>query len=716
MYATKLDVGSFRLSFLRKFPKASLELKDVLVHSSTDFSPEQFMGINTDTLLTARSVSVEFRITDIIKGNYNIESISAKTGKAFFFTDTAGHVNYNISVKNSNHGDDVLTINLERINLNDIKATYNNLSARLIIKGFISNGKLKSRISGDNIDFIAAAAMEINHFQLYNTTVTKTISGGLNLILQSSKSGIMFKKGSLSIDNYQLGLDGFVSSDNTLDLNITGQNIDLARVRNYLPDKYLNVVAGYDPSGLLTLDCKIKGPLTRTQNPHVELNCTVNHAHVSYGKSKLSVNNLSFNGHLSNGSKNQFSTSVASVRDIKASLGTAEYTGSLIISNFSKPKTELQLKGKIIPAEIKEFFNVEQISTANGYVDADLKLTTNYWPKDSVTVNNIIDLKPEGKLTFNSFSIGFQNNKLLFRDVTGNLYLSDIFRAENLKFTYKEQNITIDGNFRNLPGWIAGKPVQLIGSADISFDRLIPEAFFESGPIEKNNASVKRGVTLPGDVFLDINFKIDSLNYKTFSSSNISGTLNYKPRLLTFKTLNMNSQDGAISGSGFVVQNSTLSIISRANFKLTHININKAFRTFHNFGQDFIKAENLSGMLSGSLSFLLPMDSMLIPQIKSLTAEGKYLIVNGALINFDPVKKLSSFIELSELENIHFAQLENDFFIRNNYLYVPQMDVKSTAADLSVNGKHSFDNEYEYHVKMLLSEILSKKRKKPKSR
>ena len=43
------------------------------------------------------------------------------------------------------------------------------------------------------------------------------------------------------------------------------------------------------------------------------------------------------------------------------------------------------------------------------------------------------------------------------------------------------------------------------------------------------------------------------------------------------------------------------------------------------------------------------------------------------------------------------------------------MEVKSTAADLSISGKHSFDNDYEYHVKILLSEILSKKRKKGRS-
>jgi hypothetical protein len=109
------------------------------------------------------------------------------------------------------------------------------------------------------------------------------------------------------------------------------------------------------------------------------------------------------------------------------------------------------------------------------------------------------------------------------------------------------------------------------------------------------------------------------------------------------------------------------------------------------------------------------MDSLLKPQIKSITAEGKYTLVNGALINFEPVKELSAFIELSELENIHFEKLENDFFIRNNFLYVPQMDVKSSAADLLVNGKHSFDNDYEYHVKMLLSEILSRQRMKNKS-
>jgi hypothetical protein len=110
----------------------------------------------------------------------------------------------------------------------------------------------------------------------------------------------------------------------------------------------------------------------------------------------------------------------------------------------------------------------------------------------------------------------------------------------------------------------------------------------------------------------------------------------------------------------------------------------------HSRSAKFLKAENINGT-SRSLS-LIPVDSLLKPDIKSFTAEGKYTLTDGALINFDPVKELSSFIELSELSNIKFDNLENDFFIRSNSFYMPQMDVRSSAVDLSVNGKHGFNN------------------------
>jgi hypothetical protein len=500
-----------------------------------------------------------------------------------------------------------------------------------------------------------------------------------------------------------------------IDLNITSHNFNISKIRNYLPGKYLKLVSEYNPSGSLIVKSKIKGLLTRSSNPHIEINCILNNGHISYGKSDLIIKDLSFAGYFSNGSLNRPETSSVSFKNVKAKLGSAEFSGSFTLTGFERPNISLSLKGKVFPLEMKEFFDLKNISTAGGSVDLDLNIKSNLMPKEKYSISDITDLKPEGSLVFHDFSIGFQNNKTLFNQVNGNLDLSNSIQARNFQFTYKGQKIKVNGKFENLPEWLIGRPVRLIASADVSFSRFVPELFLNdyasSGTSEKN----KPAFILPEDMLLDINFKIDSLKYKLFSSSKVTGTLNYKPKLLTFKSFNMKSLDGIISGNGFVIQNSSKAYIARGNIDVSRIDVYKAFKTFHNFGQDFLKAENIKGMLSGSFSILLPMDSLLNPQVKSVTAEGKYLLINGALINFDPVKHLSSFIELSELENISFEQMQNDFFIKNNILYIPQMDVKSSAADLSVNGQHSFDNDYEYHVKMLLSEILSKKRKKNKS-
>jgi hypothetical protein len=115
--STKIVVGSYKISLIRRFPKASLELKNVLVHSSGTVDKDQFKGIHTDTLLAARSVSMEFRMSDIIKEIYNIESLSIKDGELNFFIDSAGFINYEISAHNGNGAGKEFKMNLDRINI-----------------------------------------------------------------------------------------------------------------------------------------------------------------------------------------------------------------------------------------------------------------------------------------------------------------------------------------------------------------------------------------------------------------------------------------------------------------------------------------------------------------------------------------------------------------------------------------------------------------------
>jgi len=712
--STKFDIGSVRLSFLRKFPKASLDLKNVVVHSSPGFDRSCFFGINTDTLLSAESVSAQFSISDIIKGIYNIERVSINEGHINLYSDTSGYVNYDIAVENADSSDTAFSINLNRINLSGIRAMYDNRATKLIIEGMVNEGRLKSMISDQKIDFNATGTINIEKFTLYNFSIPNSLFAEFNINLHDSDEAMLFDESMLSFDNYIFRLTGSISSLDELDLMLSGRDIDLSGIKKYVPDKYLEKISAYNPSGILSVESKITGILSRTSNPFIDISFDLKRGSVTYSNSALNINNLSAKGTFTNGLERVPRTSVLSISEYSGYLGSAIYSGSLALSDFDSLQGSLQLKGRVIPAELKEFLRLDEISSADGTIDIDLKMNGFIPDKEKYSVNDFLDLNPRASLKFDSFRIGFKNNKFLISDVTGDLFVSDTVIASDLKFSVNDHTFNLDGWFYNLPGWLSGKPVVLSAGASVSCNTLVPEVLFKTLLSSDSSTTDKKAYSFPGNLVVDLDFRIGDLQYKSYRAQNVTGTLRYKPRILNFISLNLNSMKGVISGNGFIVQNKDKTIINRGSFNFENVDINTAFTSFRNFGQDFVKAENIAGVLSGSLSLLVPMDSMMNPVIKSVTAEGKFVLSQGALINFEPVKELSSFIAVSELEEIRFDRMENDFFIRNNFLYIPMMDVKSSAANLSVNGKHSFDNDYEYHVKVLLSEILSKKIKKPK--
>jgi len=710
--STKFETGSVRLSFLRRFPRATLDLKNVLVHSSPGFDRSSFGKMDTDTLLAARSVIMEFRLMDIIRGHYNIGRIGVRNGSLRILTDTSGGVNYEIRSVKTSSSDNDLIINLESINVTDVRALYNNRATELIISGMMDNGRLKSKISGDNIDFTGRGNLTIDLFSLYNFNIRSSIRSEIDVDLNSSEKGIRFDKSTLILDKNKFGIEGSVSANNLLDLSLTGDNINLTDIKKYLPPKVLDKLRFYNPTGILNIESKIKGEASRTTNPGIEISFTVNNGRATYGSSSLALKDVSFMGLFSNGTKTDPSTSSLKINNFRGTLGSSLYSGSLTITDFRAIKTNIELKGKVIPSEVKEFFGLKEISSPEGSVILDLRMSGLVPRKEKYSISDFLALDTKALMVFDSFGAGFRNYNIRIENMTGNLSVSDNVVARDLQFLLNEQDIKLNGTFSRLTEWLSGKPVIMtvkasIISAGIDAGSFLPEK-------NEKNITTDKPFSLPEDIILDLSFDLGKLKYKSLDAENVRGKMNYKPRVMTFNSVSLNSLDGNISGDGFLAQNADKSYMLKGNYNVNSINVKKTFSVFNNFGQDFIKDENLEGILSGSLTILIPMDQHFRPSLKALTAEGKYILKNGALVNFEPVKELSEFIDISELENIRFEELANDFFIRNNALYIPQMDVRSSAADLSVNGRHGFDNDYEYHVKILLSEILSKKIPKPR--
>jgi hypothetical protein len=713
--STKYEFASVKLSFLKKFPNASVELRNVLVHPSNRFDRNCFKDINTDTLLFARQVSVEFSIADVARGIYDIDRIGIKDGRLNLLTDTAGKINYEIYVESTAGGQGGnFLLNLDRINLSGMSAVYDDRYIDLLLRGYVENGRMRSRITSDKIDFKADGGLRIDYFRLMNYTISRSIPSEVDLDLVRDSGGFLFNESTLRLDKYLISMRGSISKENVMDLALAAKGIDLSYIRSFLPDSLRAKVEDYDPSGILNAGGTIKGLSSSSSDPAVRIDFDLGKGNVVYRKSPVRIRDLSVKGSFSSGSRKNSSEGILEIDDFSGTLGSSQYKGYVRLSGFDPLLSKVRIKGTVRPDEISEFFGISTVSSASGSIDMDLHLEGIMPDREKYSFADFLSLNPVADLQFNAFSIGLNNDRTRFEDVTGNIRMSDTLIAEDLDFRIRDNKINVDGSFMNFHGWISGRPVILKGQADLTCGKLEPEKLFAPEDQPSDGPAGKQALRFPADISVGMNLKIDHFIYKTFEARNISGNLTYNPGVLNFNTLNLTALDGAVSGNGLLAQNRDKSFVARGSFGLEDINIRKAFESFRNFGQDFIRAENLAGKLSGSVSVLIPADSLFKPDVKSVTAEGKFVIANGSLIDFGPVKELSSFISLSELENIKFEKLENDFFIRTNYFYLPQMDVRSSAADLAINGKHSFENEYEYHVRIRLSEALSKKIRKPK--
>lgn len=691
--SAKIEAENSRLSFIRNFPKGSVELKNFIVLSAVE---DDYSGLTTDTLLFAESFFLEFRLFDAFLGEYNIESLDVRSGVVKLLSDRHGNVNYNVAGKEPNEKSENVRINLRKINLSDVNVKYTDVRRKFSFASIINTGRISGSIAEKEYSLSSQADILLTQFIISETEPLKRMPGTVEINLHRNKDGLYLTESGLTVGKMKFGLTGSVDNENNPDLSIMADKIEIAELLKYITSGFTDKLSALSSAGTASAVCRIVNGVSGNIITNIDFQV----GNGSISRNSVTLKNIALNGTFEYESRKGMELDLDRI-SIKT--GRSAIEGSLHVDDLAKPLLQLQIIGTVYSDDIKQYMDYEKFSISGGNINLDVKGRVKM--NNEFSLKNFSSFEPEGIITVKSLSLGFNDPLVEIENANGIIRLSDEIIAEDLSFDYEGQAITVNAGFRNLPDWIAGKPVMLFADGKVHFRKFMPEVFMSGSADGETNAD------FPGDMTLNINFSADNVIYKKLTSTNVEGLLTYKPRIFNFTELKMRALDGSISGDGFVVQNVNKSIISKGDFSLNGIDVKEAFTVFNNFGQDFIVAGNISGSLSGSVSVLLPMDRKFNINPRTITADGHYNLQKGALINFEPVKQLSDFIELSELENIHFETLENDFYIRNNILFIPQMDVKSTAADLTVNGRHSFDNSYEYHVRVLLSQILSKKRK-----
>lgn len=292
----------------------------------------------------------------------------------------------------------------------------------------------------------------------------------------------------------------------------------------------------------------------------------------------------------------------------------------------------------------------------------------------------------------------FNNNDIVINDFTG--------RVSNTDFRLK-------GFFRNILAWfLLDKETLTVDATFASKNIDLNELLSDKNSADKDD----NAYTLKLSEYLDLNLNcnIDRLTFRRFDAADIRGQLKMRDKRMIADPLSFATMDGQVGVSGMIDGSNEDKLLITCDASLRKININKLFYQFENFGQEYIQDKNLKGVGTAEVQFASVWSPQLDVDLDKIYVRSDLTIEKGELIRFEPMKELSSFIKLSELEEIKFSNLQNQVEIKNQTIYIPKMEVNSSALNVIASGTHTFDNKINYKVKVLLSDLLSKKAKRAK--
>jgi hypothetical protein len=165
---------------------------------------------------------------------------------------------------------------------------------------------------------------------------------------------------------------------------------------------------------------------------------------------------------------------------------------------------------------------------------------------------------------------------------------------------------------------------------------------------------------------------------------------------------------GSASLSGIMEENKQ-DISIKGTAVLKDIDVNRMMYEMNNFSQDEILDKHVKGKGNFSFDFSTLWNKKWECNFDKLVANFDVQINQGELKEYKPLESLAKYIELKELQNIKFNALNCHLAISNRVIDISKTKINNSALNMEFYGTHDFENTINYHVKLLLSELIAKR-------
>lgn len=708
----KVEFAGFRLSLLRDFPKASLQLRKVSVSGVGEFAG--------DTLLQLGSVKTSFGLFGLFDlDNLTLNEIILDDAQLNLKVNEANHANWDI-VKESAPAETpeetptgTFGIRLDKIRVNRANVFYTDHTLPMQIGFQGIDLALKGKMYGAGTDLDAEGSVQ--EFTLWYDSVTWISKSRLGLKstlnINFDNFAFTFGESELLVNNLPLALRGSVTmpDDSMLfDLGFESKVSGLGEFLALVPPDYESYLKELKVTGNAAFNGSFKGIYFGENYPALQINLSITDGNARYASLPEEVKNITAQLVID---KPQGDLNLTSVQIPKAHAEIRNNPVDLTLKMdnlMEDPHFDGLLIGKINFDQLKEALPLDSVDIA-GILDVNIAANGNY---SAIETQRYENLKTEGVVYLDNFRYSgkqltqpvlVSTGKLDFSPASVNLRQLDIkvgqsdfalTGAVSDYYPYLFTNGVLKGNLRLTSGFMnLNELMQLQAPVATT----TPPAA-KNQPTPTDSVSQKHAFKVPENIDVAFNTDVNRAVYDRLNISNIKGLVTVKNGSMNLDGLLMNMLNGQLNLTGFYRNTPENKPLVNLTFDLQNFDIPVAFQSFSLMSRYLPIASESQGKFNASFKLDGRLSDKMDLLIPSLNGNGLFMSKDVKLSNSATFNKLKGMLKEDLLKNISIEDFTANFTIENGNLILKPFKTKVSGQEATVFGRLNVDNLVDFRI------------------
>nr|WP_026754626.1 AsmA-like C-terminal region-containing protein [Sediminibacter sp. Hel_I_10] len=709
-----VEFSDVNLSFIRSFPQAHVNVDDLVI---TNFEP--FKG---ETFMSAKNIAFTMSIKELFK-NANeepiiVNSIEIDEALLTLMTDSFGNSNWDITKETtaqtsstSTDASGSFSFDIEKYAINNSALTYidevSHMQMYVTELNHSGKGTFSAETSQLDTKSRANVSMTIDSTQyLDNNKVTLDALIGLDL--ENQKYTFMDNRG--YINKLPLQFEGYVQIiEEGQDMDITFENPE-SSFKDFLaviPESYSKNIENVETSGDFKVHGIIKGKVTETTIPTLDISIKSNNASFKYPDLPKSVNNITIDTAIKNTTGNVDDTFVE-IKTLDFMIDQDVFKSSATIKNLTKNMlVSADVDGTLNLANLSKAYPIDLEKELSGILKAKLSMA---FDMDAIDTNAYDRIKASGTMNLSDFLFSSEAlaSPLQISKADMNFNPSTVtlnsFDAKTGSSDFKAT-----GTINNLLGFMLSDK-KLQGNFKVDSNNFVLADFMAASEAstsaantteQEQNTSAKSAEAFKIPDFLDctINANAKTVVYDNLTLKNVTGTLAIKDQEANLQNLTSNIFNGVLALTG-KVSTKTDTPVFNLDLGADGFDIAQSFQQMDLLQNLAPIAKVLQGKLNTIISLQGSLNNEMSPNLSSIsgTAMAELLTTNINQEEGSLLSKLDGALNFIDFSQLNLDDLKANLEFANGQVNVKPFTINYKDIDMVVSGSHGFDKTLSYNA------------------